>query len=191
LVDASEVWAPAGGSAIRQCEVLSEATQFFARSESLGTETLTLDGRIHTWVMVLTQDCDCDWDFAARSGIGEIEGHHKEVPNLLFCEALTEDELRARPQVKSDIWRRIRDNQDERFHTLPEIPAQLDARGQGVPELVLDFKRCFSVPTSEIYKQMELNEPGGLQRRAYLLPPFRDQASTRAFGFHGRIATPE
>lgn len=105
--------------------------------------------------------------------------------------ALPQDELRSRPQVKSDIWRRIRDNQDERFHTLPVIPPELDEMNEGVPELVLDFKRCFSLATTESYRQLEPEAAGGPRRRGFLLPPFRDQVSTRAFGFHGRVATPE
>ena len=191
MVEPNEVWAAPSGSAIRQCEVLSEAPQLIARTETIGTEAVTYDFRIHSWVMVLTQDCDCDWDYTARSGPDEIEGHGKEVPNLLVCEALLEEELRARKSVNADLWRRIRGNQDERYHTIPEVPNSLDAKGEGVPVLVLDFKRCFSIPTSEIYRRIELNDPEGLQRRSFMLPPFRDQVSTRAFAYHARVATPE
>ncbi len=189
---AEEVWSISSTGALRQGEILSHVQQTYLDPATLRSpDSLNIDVRTHAWVVVLTQDCDTDWDYRARQDLDGIEGHNKEVPNVLLCEALTQDELRARPQIKSDIWRRIRDNQDERFHALPEIPARLDREGEGVPDLILDFKRCFTIPTPEMYARLQLRGDDGIRRRAWLKPPYREQVADRAFAFHARVAVPD
>ena len=158
---------------------------------TIGSDELRLDTRVHPWALVLSQDCDTAYDFDVRQSASDAEGHHKELPNVLLVEALTEDELRARPQVMSDIMRRIRSNQDERFHTLDEVPPHLDSASVGVPPLFLDFKRLFSLRTDELYIRMSAPEGDRNVRRCHLLSPFREQVVSRAFAFQARTAVPD
>jgi hypothetical protein len=189
-----EVWSPSPDAAIRQCEILSGVIQTGVSPDAIGVpgpvQLLTVR---HAWVLVLSQDCDLDWDHALRQQDADVPGHNKELPNILLCHAYTIDEIHDRPQVKSDILRRIRQNQDERFHTLDEVPAELDREGIGIPELILDFKRYFTIPTAELYGRMSLNadHAEAARRHAFLISPFRDEVARRASAFHARIALPE
>lgn len=112
--------------------------------------------------MVLTQECDLDWDFKARNGEPDQNlRERKLVPNILLSEIMDADRLRQRIQG-SDIWKRIVRNQDERYYFFPPIASTEDLLGQGLPALVVDFKRVFTIPSAELYLRMEI----GLRRRA-------------------------
>lgn len=189
-----EVWSPSPDGAIRQCEILSGVIQIGVSAESIGAAgPVNLSAVRHPWAFVLTQDCDLDWDHALRAQAADIAGQNKELPNILLCPAHTVEEIHDRPQVKTDILRRIRQNQDERFHTLHEVPDRLDRDGIGVPELILDFKRYFTIPTAEMYARLGLDadHEEAARRRAFLKAPFRDEVARRASGFQSRIALPE
>jgi hypothetical protein len=49
--------------------------------------------------------------------------------------------LRPAPGVQPDMWQRVRQNKDERYHFLQRIESGEDARGEGLAELSIDFKR--------------------------------------------------
>lgn len=54
-----------------------------------------------------------------------------------------------------------------------------DALGQGLPVLLLDFKRFFCVPMEELLKRLTRQE---VRRRTRLATPFAEHLSVR-FGF--------
>lgn len=147
---------PASG-ALRQGEILSDVVQVHISRDSVSPEAeeIALQEKIHPQAIILTQDCDLDWDFKARDQ-GE-EGNKlqlKLVPNILLCEMIPADTLRGQMRDAgvggSDLWKRIVGNRDERYHKFPLLPPEADSSSEGLPELVVDFKRVFTVPTDEL-----------------------------------------
>lgn len=178
----------------RQGEIVSDVVQLHIRAASLGNDSvdLELEEKIHPFALVLTQDCDLDWDFKAR----ETQPHQdtsqenkrqaKLVPNVLMCELTTTEVLRPR-LAGSDVLKRIRNSQDERYHYFPAVLSGSDRAEEGLPDLIADFKRVFSIPTDELYMRLQL----GLRRRVVLQSPYLQHLSTR-FGYYCfRVALPE
>ena len=190
---------PAEG-VFRQGEILSDVIQVHLRPDSLGPDAgdVELEEKVHPYALILTQDCDLDWDFKTRSAaVGEEEPdtgkrakeankrQAKLVPNVLLCELTTAAILRPF-LAGTDILRRIRNNLDERYQCLLAVRPEDDRAGEGLPELVADFKRVFSIPTDELYLRITL----GMRRRARLQSPYLQHLSSR-FGYYClRVALP-
>ncbi|OFV96271.1 MAG: hypothetical protein A3F68_09630 [Acidobacteria bacterium RIFCSPLOWO2_12_FULL_54_10] len=175
--------------AFQQGEILTDVIQVHIRVETLaaGADDIELQEKNHPYAVVITQACDLDWDFKVQNG--EQDQNLRElklVPNILLCEVIDENTLR--PKIRgSDIWKRIVGNQDERYHSFPPIKATADLLGQGLPALIVDFKRVFTIPSTELYRRLVL----GLRRRAVLTNPFLQHFSSR-FGYYClRVALPE
>ena len=91
------------------------------------------------------------------------------------------------------IWKHIQPNNHERFHYLEPVPREADLGGVGTAELLLDFRRYFSLPAQEIERQLALSN--GARRRCRLESPIestykRAMASIRkgsAFPLHIRV----
>lgn len=181
--------APPETGALRQGEILSNVVQVHLRIGSLtpGVDEVEFEERAHPFALILTQDCDLDWDFKARhSTEDENRRELKIVPGTLFCELMPGETLR--PQIRgSDLWKRIMQNQDERYHAFPAIRAEHERVAQGIPALVADFKRLFTIPTDELYLRLTM----GTQQRAVLQGPYLQHFSAR-FGYYCmRVALPE
>lgn len=178
-----------GPVVLQQGEILSGFVQQFLNTNGLADGELQVDEMLHPFVIVMSQSCDREWDAHARLPGGEPD---KVLPHVLVCEALTAEEVRARRNVKgetinnSKLWPRIRTNKDERFHFFQRVPSYEDAVGAGVGELVVDFKRYFSVPTPELYWKLTQKT----KRRARLRTPYLEHFATRFFQYQARIATP-
>lgn len=175
---------------LRQCEILAGVIEARIAIESLrqgdGDE---IEERLHPFAVVINQECDLVWDYNARSA---SPGNHrlasKLLPNILFCELWPADRLRGNQSIASDIWRRIKQNQDERYHYLQGCKADCDLGGEGLPELAIDFKRVFTVPTEEVYHRIGA---GQVRRRCVLGWPFLQDLSNRFGYYHLRVALPD
>jgi hypothetical protein len=132
------------------------------------------------YVVVLSQSCDLMQDFNGR------KDNKPQLEDVLLCQAPTAEELRA-TCGGSDIWKRIRQNKDERYHFLEAVLKECDACNEDIPEVVIDFKRYFSMPTAEIYKRLEV---GPTCRRTVICTPFLEHLASRFAYFLGRIALP-
>lgn len=180
--------------AFRQGEVLSDVVQVHISIESVkpDAEEMAIQEKVHPQAIILTQDCDLDWDFKARAW-GE-EGNRlqlKLVPNVLLCEMIPADTLRGQMRDAgvggSELWKRLTGNRDERYHAFPQAPAGVDKSSEGLPALVVDFKRVFTVPTDELYARLRF----GVRRRSLLQGPYLQHFSAR-FGYYClRVALPE
>jgi hypothetical protein len=179
--------------ALRQGELVSGLIQARRRLDSIGPGQAPVVQLVtHPWAMVMSQDCDLDWDFRARQGEPRGTGTDepspaKEVPDTLLCMALEAERLRARPQINSRDWDRMKINKDERYQFLQRIAPGEDLLGEGVPELCIDFKRYFTIPTDELYLQLS----SGARRRCRLNMPYGQHLATRFFLFQCRIALPQ
>lgn len=182
-----------GRGPLRQAEILSSiAVPFFRHSSLLSGRRAIVDLQEHDWAIILSQDCDLDWDYASRFPRGTTPPKNKELPSVLLCEArLVHDGVRL-PQFDRDIWRRVSQNQDERYHVLDAVPADADQLGQGFAQLLIDFKRYFTVETGEIYQRLRLGAANASKvlRRSELESPYREDLSQRFATYQSRIALP-
>lgn len=175
-------------SCLRQGEIVSNISRFRIDPDTLGSENLGVQFALHEFAIVLTQDCDLEQDFNVRS-VGNLSD--KLLPNVLFCNLAKAEDLRGTPAttgINSDMWKRISQNKDERYHFLQAVDGSCDAQQIGLPELGLDFKRYFTLPTDEIYHRIESGEA---KRRCVLASPYLEHLSSRFAHFLCRVALPE
>jgi hypothetical protein len=136
---------------------------------------------VHNYAFLLSQDCDLLSDYeAAKKGETHLNG-------VLLYEADTVEQ--RRPTLgDSKSWRYVRDNRDDRYHFLEAVPPDQDILGQGLPELIIDFRRLFTVSPREIYRQIE--DPEGAKRRCRVEMPYREHLQSRAAFYMQRVMLP-
>lgn len=169
--------------ALRQGELITGLAQVRLGLATIGSDQLKGEREIHPYAIVLSQDCDLDQDWKVRQS-----GESREaqlLPSVLFAQVHEASLLRGRVGA-SDIWKRVRQNKDERYHFLQAIPSQEDAEGRGLSELGIDFKRYFTLSTDEVYKQVE----DEAHRRCRLVSPYLEHLSTRFCYYQFRVALP-
>lgn len=172
-------------SGLRQGEILSNVVRIQVRLPSLGAAEQRIEPVVHSFAVILTQDCDLEQDFKARQGQNKPD---KLIPNVLFCHVATAEQLRGTMGITTDIWKRISQNKDERYHFLQKVGDDSEALHQGLPELGLDFKHYFTLPTDELYHRIENGEA---KRRCILVSPYLEHLSSRFAHFICRVALPE
>jgi hypothetical protein len=133
------------------------------------------------FAVVLTQSCDLAQDFRSRK-----ENKPSQIPDVLFCQVPPAIELKT-PELNAKIWDRVKINKDERYHFLEAVPKDFDSAGEGLPELGIDFKRYFTVPTNEVYARINRRET---MRRTVLCSPYLEHLSSRFAYFLSRVGLP-
>src|SRR5262249_36563588 len=114
-----------------------------------------------------------------------------QVPNILFAEMDTAAFMRSKEnpaKLDSDLWRHVKTNKNERYHFLQIISPECDAEGIGLPELTVDFRRFFSLPTDEVYLRIKTGE---IKRRCRLVSPYLEHFAARFSFFSQRVALPK
>jgi hypothetical protein len=162
---------------LRQGEVITDLAQY-----TYNAATNEIDEIVRPFAIVLTQDCDLLWDFEAKA-----KEEIRDLNGVLVFEAEPAPDVRAKI-AGSDIWRRIIQNRDERYHLLEAVPPELDLAGIGLPSLVIDFKRFFTLGPDEIYRQCA---DAHANRRCRLEMPYREHLQTRAAFYFQRVMLPE
>lgn len=175
------------GEPVHQCEILAgvlEERPLPGQDSDYDVEVVA-----HPLSIVLSQECDLDWDFRQRFPADEREGalQGKELPSVLLCEVSLYADIRGAPGVDPRVWRQLTKNREDRYQFLSAVPAEQDARGEGIAAMAVDFKRYFTIRTSRLYQQLEV---GSALRRARLMSPYRDQVSQRFASFLVRVALP-
>jgi len=137
-------------------------------------------------MIVISQDCDLLWDWTARQQVPFDEFAPSLIPHLLLCDLYEEGQLRGSQEIKSDIWRRIRANQDERYHHLSA--ATVGESSLNLPDLYIDYKKIYGLPTANLYMGI-----GALSiaRLAVMPPIYLHDFIHRFFAFQSRVAVPE
>lgn len=185
--------------ALRQGEILTDVVEHQISLETLKAPDngIRVNKRRHPIAIVLTQDCDLDWDYSALSRIqgGDWQNDEekakleaKRMPAILLCEVHAAKDIRVRKDINSSIWSQIKINKSERYHFFQLIPAEADLLGQGLPELAIDFKRYFTIPSDELYHHII---DGNAQRRTCLNNPYLEHISHRFTSFLSRVALPQ
>jgi len=182
------------GEALRQGEILSDVVQISLYPESLESTSLKFHRVEHHFAIVVTPDCDLDWDFKAQQG---KESSGKLIPNILLCTVMFASDLAKRinddrPLSKTFLgktaWTRTRQNKEERYHYLEKIDSSLDLQDRGIRPLGIDFKDFFTLPTDLLYSSID---DGSILRRCRLVRPYNDHLNSRFAYFQSRIALPE
>jgi len=144
------------------------------------------------YITILSQDCDLEHgikiDKSGPNADGFLE-FNQFLPSVLISPGFPAEHLKAGDHLKdfqikpkniaSDIWKRIKNNNDSRYHFLPS-----DVNNQ-LPDLVIDFKSYFTLPLDYLvqhYKSSYLSTINEL---------FRENLSQRFSFYLSRIAIPE
>lgn len=176
------------GFSLRQGEVLTGVVQYKPVVNELSQETqeLSFDAIVHPYTIVVTQDCDLDWDFTAR--------HTKDIQlskllnSVILCEIAAARDIReTADNMNSKEWKLVESHRHERFYFFEKIPPEYELEQEGLPELTADFKKVFGLDAATLYCQIEL---GMARRRTVLASPYLEHFSKRYYGFHGRVALP-
>jgi len=143
------------------------------------------------YAIVLTQDCDLEWDYEKRDSNPNKKldtNDDKVLQSILICPAYIAEQFRAGDHLKglglvmekwgSNLWRHIVSNQNERFHYLEE-----DIENK-MPNLVVDFKHYYTVPADDIYNITEN------KYEISISPLFREDISRRFSNYLSRIGLP-
>jgi hypothetical protein len=141
--------------------------------------------KIHPLAIIVSQGCDLEQDFYARQRPATSD---KVIPAVLFCEMISAAELRSRLDNPGSGWKRISQNDDQRYHFFQTVEPEFDAEEQGLGELGVDFKRFFTVPTDEVYHRIRVCEA---KRRCFLGSPYLEHFCVRFANFMSRIALPQ
>jgi len=173
-------------SYLRQGEILTGLLELQPRLPDKDGTSLhdikTVNPNQHAYTIVISQDCDLKYDFDARNGEAK---EHKLLKHILFCDLYTEQEIHDRNEIKSDILRRIKGNQEERYHCFCEAP--ITGTEQKIPALYADYKITFSLPTEWVYWLIN-NKLA--QRLGIVTTPYMQEFIHRQYNFLSRIATP-
>lgn len=178
--------APSSGP-LRQGEIVSNLVQTIVAVDKIGSDELDVIPVPHPYAVVVSQDCDLDWDWHERVRGGDGSAA-KLMSSVLFCEVFTAMEVRERPEVNSSAWNFIKTNRDIRYQFLQKAEPDLDLLADGLPEMVVDFKRYFAIPVDEIYARIDAGE---LRRRCCFQAPYLQHLATRFYCYQARIALPE
>jgi hypothetical protein len=162
---------------LRQAEILSGVTEY-----AFDPETGEVEAATHPYCVVLSQDCDLLRDFEDRK-----EEKPSPLNGVLIFLARPASDLKD--MIKgSDIRKRIIQNNDERYHVLEATPLDFDAFGEGVPALVVDFRRFFTMQSKVLYYQCGLES--GAKRRCVLSMPYKEHLQSRLAFYLARVALP-
>src|SRR5690606_7200704 len=131
------------------------------------------------------QDCDLLRDFEAAQA-----GTNRPLNGVLVFEANTVDITRSL-LPGSDILRRIKSHNAERYHLISAVAPENDLLSHGLPDLIIDFRRFYTMPAEEIYRQCASTEEGAAKRRCRLDTPFREHLQSRAAFYLQRVALPD
>lgn len=175
------------GSSLRQGEILTGVIQYKpVLSELLQEQELSFNTVFHPYTIVVTQDCDLDWDYRARKTANRQPS--KLLNSVILCEVATAKEIRdTADDMNSAAWKLVVSHRHERYYFFERIPPECEVEQEGLPELAADFKRVFGIDSVTLYRQIEL---GMIKRRAILASPYLEHFSRRYHSFHGRVALP-
>jgi hypothetical protein len=175
------------GSSLRQGEILTGVIQYNPVIDKIPKESqeLSFTPVLHPYAIVITQDCDLDWDYKAR-GISS-NNPTKLLNSIILCEIDTAETIRSTDGMNRKEWELVVAHRHERFYFLEKTPSKYEVEQEGLPELTADFKKVFGIDAATLYRQIELSI---VKRRTVLASPYLEHFSRRYHSFHSRVALP-
>lgn len=163
----------------RQSEIVTNVTQY--TFDPVAGEGIR---KQHSFAVILTQDCDLKQDYDLRHG-----GKPGELNGIILFEAEPWATVKVAVGGR-DIWKPLGQNKNERYQLLEAVPPDCDLAGEGLPALVIDFKKVFTIDPAELERQLVTNADGA-RRRCRLLVPYREHLQLRAAFYLQRVGIPE
>lgn len=150
-----------------------------------GEEEFQFLGEVHEYAVILSQDCDLTQHHNAVIALemDEARRRNAQLTHMLVVVAEPFESMKTR-LGNGKQRERVPQNKDERYQFLAGVPVELDATGEGIPDLLLDFKRLFSVPAVVLAQRVTCGET---KRRARLLTPYAEHLSVRFGHFYQRV----
>jgi len=179
----------------------------------------------HELLIPLNADCDLYQDHRARFPADAPPVADETLPPLIpfviLCPAYTQEEVRNREGVNQGVWRRIEQNQDERYYYLPPapignrvaVPAPNDPAPLAAPiadaadaPVGIPAAPPAPIPAApnlpglvlDFKKTVAAPTPAvydglahGVVRVAVIPPVYLHDLMHRFYGFHSRVALPE
>ncbi|MEA5618444.1 hypothetical protein VB711_11425 [Cronbergia sp. UHCC 0137] len=175
--------------ALRQGEILTGVIQInpVLDKSSLSIEDTEFTVIQHPYAIIISQDCDLDWDYKARQS---HDKPNKLLNSVLFCEMYKAEEIRydkINHQMNTDKWSLVKTNCNKQYHFFEKILKECDSLAEGLPELIVDFKKIFSIEAEFLYNQINIDK---VQRRTVLVSPYLEDVAQRYYSYQGRVALP-
>ncbi len=141
---------------------------------------------IFPYAVVMTQDCDLEWDFNNRATASEK--HDKYLQSILLCPAYLAEQLKQGIHLDAlnlkmeyqnkDKWKDIQNNLNQRYHFLDSCSEMQ------IPYMTIDFKHYFTVPRDVLYEEAKAHYIGTMNEL------FREALSQRFAYYLSRIGLP-
>lgn len=180
---------PDGRFPLRQCEILTNVQRAQLVASSIGTSEVANVVIPAEYAIILSQDCDLAQDYDVRF-VKPNPDSDRLLLSVLLTPVSTATQMFARiANSRQREWDRlnIAKNKNERFHFLQHVEPASDRLNEELPELVIDFKRYFTLPTDEVYRRIELGEA---RRRCVLVSPYMEHLSSRFAYYLSRVGLP-
>lgn len=171
----------------RQGDILRDV-EIAAWAETVDS-TINVVHRKVRYAVVVSQECDLEHDYNNRNDKEKYkDSTDKYLQSILLCPAYPALQLKEgthvpnepKQRLGSDLWKSVRNNNNYRYHALPE------AYEFQVPELILDFKHYLTIPPEYAYRP---------QFKACVLAAlgdlFREHMSHRFAHYLSRVGLPE
>lgn len=162
------------GEEFRQGEIISDLLYYDFNPANEEMEDISF-----SFGIIANQDCDLLRDHEAFVGSqGSVL-----IGILIFpaspCEV-------ARSSVgNSETWRRVKKNDNDRYHVFQSIPLENDLLGQGIPDLLVDFRKFILLTPLQLRWQIE---NGVAKRRSRLIPTYREHLQNRMCNYLSRVS---
>jgi hypothetical protein len=145
-------------SSLRQGEILTNVVQYCPVVTDISDQEVSFTRIIHPYAIVVTQDCDLDWDYRAMAkGSGQ---ETKLLNSVILCVIDTAEAIRGiedKDIMNSKEWNLVKNHRHERYYFFERIPVECELQQRGLPELTADFKRVFGITSEDLNHQIELN----------------------------------
>ncbi len=140
------------------------------------------------YAIVMSQDCDLEWDFKNREEAATVK-HDKYLRTILICPAYIAEDFKVGKHLESiglkmenwstDKYKLIKQQNNARFHFLEKDQALQ------VPDLVVDFKHYYAIPRDTLFKMY-----GAEHYLVTINQLFRECLSQRFSNYLSRIGLP-
>lgn len=171
---------------LRQGEILTNLTYYAIEpSKDNPTEVETTVGTL-SYAIISTPDCDLLQDYKTRLRQGT-----SGLFNVLLFGAEEGRSTKDRIKFNSKEWGHVVNNEMDLFHYMKSIRVDEDVRGKGLPDLVVDFRRYFTLSPQEIYRQCLAQDPAKAYRRCRLSDLWREDLQRRAMSYMQRVGLPD
>jgi hypothetical protein len=171
---------------LRQGEIISNLTYYEIVEAEEGAGKINVNLRGLSYAVIATPDCDLLQDFITRRG-----GTGSSLFSVLLYGMEEASSARSRIGYGRSEWKHVVQNEMDRFYFLEAVSAEHDSLGAGIPDSVVDFKRYFTLPPGEIYRQLQLPDLERVCRRCRFQDLWREDFQRRAMSYMQRVGLPD